>query len=79
MNIVSIRLVKCSWKDTKLWIFVLVVGLIMFRILGEFSNKLKEQILLNLDENLAKHDSTVCLIGIFDVILKNRKDGRTQR
>jgi hypothetical protein len=42
--------------------------------LGEFSNKLKEQILLNLDENLAKHDSTVCLIGIFRFILKNRKD-----
>lgn len=68
MNIELIRLVKCFRKDKKLWIFALLVGLIVFRILDEFLNKLKAQILLNLEEILGKHNSTVWVLGIFMVI-----------
>ena len=68
MNIELIRLVKCFRKDKKLWIFALLMGLIVFRILDEFLNKLKAQILLNLEEILGKHNSTVWVLGIFMVI-----------
>ena len=69
LNIELIRLVKCFWKYKKLWIFALLMGLIVFRILDEFSNKLKAQILLNLEEILGKHNSTVWVWGILMFIL----------
>jgi len=45
------------------------MGLIVFRILGDFLNKLKAQILLNLEEILGKHNSTVWVLGMLMVIL----------
>ena len=47
----------------------MLMGLIVFRILGKFLNKLKAQILLNLEEILGKHNSTVWVWGILMFIL----------
>ena len=69
MNVELIRLLKCFWKYKKLRIFALLMGLIVFRILGKFLNKLKAQILLNLEEILGKHNSTVWVWGILMFIL----------